>query len=39
MSKGPEQTLLQGGHMKGPETNEKMLSITKPSERYKLKPQ
>ena len=28
MGKGLEQTLLQGGHKKGPETNEKMLSIT-----------
>ena len=26
--KGPEQTLLQGGHTEGPETYEKMLSIT-----------
>ena len=28
MGKGPEQTLLQGGHTKGPETYERMLSIT-----------
>ena len=28
MSKGPEQTLLQGGHTEGPETYERMLSIT-----------
>ena len=28
MSKGPEQTLLQGGHTEGSETYEKMLSIT-----------
>ena len=28
MDKGPEQTLLQGGRIKGPETYEKMLSIT-----------
>ena len=28
MGKGPEQTLLQGGHTEGPETHEKMLSIT-----------
>ena len=29
MGKGPEQTLLQGGHTEGPETNERMLSITR----------
>ena len=28
MGKGPEQTLLQGGHTESPETYEKMLSIT-----------
>ena len=28
MGKGPEQTLLQGGHAEGPETCERMLSIT-----------
>ena len=28
MGKGPEQTLLQGGHSEGPETYEKVLSIT-----------
>ena len=28
MGKGLEQTLLQGGHTKGPETYKKMLSIT-----------
>ena len=28
MGKRPEQTLLQGGHTEGPETYEKMLSIT-----------
>ena len=28
MGKGPEQTLLQGGHTEGSETYEKMLSIT-----------
>ena len=28
MDKGPEQTLLQGGHTEGPETYERMLSIT-----------
>ena len=28
MGKGLEQTLLQGRHTKGPETYEKMLSIT-----------
>ena len=28
MGKGPEQTLLQGGHTQGPETYERMLSIT-----------
>ena len=28
MGKGTEQTLLQGGHTEGPETSEKMLSIT-----------
>ena len=28
MGKGPEQTLLQGGHAEGPETYERMLSIT-----------
>ena len=28
MGKGPEQILLQGGHTEGPETYEKMLSIT-----------
>ena len=27
--KGLEQTLLQGGHTEGPETHEKMLSITR----------
>ena len=27
MSKGPEETLLQGGHAEGPETYEKVLSI------------
>ena len=26
--KGPEQTLLQGGHTEGPETYERILSIT-----------
>ena len=28
MVKGPEQTLLQGGHTEGPETYERMLYIT-----------
>ena len=28
MGKGPEQTLLQGGRTEGPETYEKILSIT-----------
>ena len=28
MGKGSEQTLLQGGHTEGPETYDKMLSIT-----------
>ena len=28
MGKGREQTLLQGGHTEGPETYEKMFSIT-----------
>ena len=28
MGKGLEQTLLQGGHIEGPETHEKMLNIT-----------
>ena len=28
MDQGPEQTLPQGGHTEGPETYEKMLSIT-----------
>ena len=28
MGKGPEQTLLQGGQTEGPETYERMLSIT-----------
>ena len=28
MGKGPEQTLLQGGHTEDPETYERMLSIT-----------
>ena len=28
MGKGPEQTLFQGGHTEGPETYERMLSIT-----------
>ena len=28
LGKRPEQTLLQGGHTEGPETYEKMLSIT-----------
>ena len=28
MGKGHEQTVLQGGHTKGPETYERMLSIT-----------
>ena len=28
MEKGPEQILLQGGYTEGPETYEKMLSIT-----------
>ena len=28
MGKGPEHTLLQGGHTEGTETKEKMLSIT-----------
>ena len=28
MGKGPEHTLLQEGHTEGPETYEKMLSIT-----------
>ena len=27
MEKGPQQTLLQGGHTEGPETYESMLSI------------
>ena len=30
MGKGLEQTLLPGGHMEGPETYEKMLSIASP---------
>ena len=29
MGKGPEQTLFQGGHTEGPETYERMLSITR----------
>ena len=29
ISKGPEQTLLQGRHTEGPETYERMLSITR----------
>ena len=28
MGKGPEQTLLQGGHTEGPETHERMFSIS-----------
>ena len=28
MGKGPEKSLLQGGHTEGPETYERMLSIT-----------
>ena len=28
MGKGPEQTFLQGGHTEGPESYEKMLSIS-----------
>ena len=28
MGKGPEQTLLQGGHTEGPETYERILNIT-----------
>ena len=28
MGKGPEQTLLQGQHTEGPETYERILSIT-----------
>ena len=28
MRKGPEQTLHQGGHSQGPETYERMLSMT-----------
>ena len=28
MGKGPEQTLLQGGHTEGPQTHKRMLSIT-----------
>ena len=28
MGKGHEPTLLQGGHTEGPETHERMLSIT-----------
>ena len=28
MGKGPEQTLLQGGYIEGPETYERMLSLT-----------
>ena len=28
IDKGPEQTLLQGGHTEGPETYERMLNIT-----------
>ena len=28
MGKGPEQTLLQGGHTDDPQTYEKMLNIT-----------
>ena len=28
MGKGPEQTLLQGGHTHGPQIHEKMLNIT-----------
>ena len=38
MSKGHEQTLLQGGHTGGPETYERMLSITS-HHRCKFKPQ
>ena len=37
MGKGPEQTLLQGGHTEGPEIYERMLSITS-HQRHKLKP-
>ena len=28
MGKGPEQTLLQGGHTESPETYERILNIT-----------
>ena len=28
MGKGPEQTLLQGGHTEGPETYERVLKVT-----------
>ena len=38
MGKGPEQTPLQGGHTEGPETQERMLSITS-HQKCKLKPQ
>ena len=36
MGKGPEQTLLQSGHTEGPETHERMLSVTS-HQRCKLK--
>ena len=38
MEKGPEQTLFQEGDTEGPETYERMLSITS-HRRCKLKPQ
>ena len=45
VGEGPEQTLLRGGHTGGPETNERMLSITsqqrdaiKATMRYHLTP-
>ena len=39
MGKGPEETLLSGGHTEGPEIYKKDAQHHQPSERCKLKPQ
>ena len=37
MGKGPEQTLLQGGHRDDPQTHEKMLNVTNREREIQIK--